>query len=73
MRVCDRLRPASFSCQAIKDSLVKIVNAQVLEVLQAVPDGEKLLRLVVEDLAFQQAIACFPYIEIRIGSVISAS
>lgn len=48
-----RQRPACFSCQAIKDSEVLIVNAQVLEVLEAVPDSQKLLRLVVEDLAFQ--------------------
>ena len=48
-----RQRPACFSCQAIEDSKVLIVNAQVIEVLEAIPDGQKLLRLVVEDLAFQ--------------------
>lgn len=46
-------RPAFFSCQAIEDSEVLIVNAQLIEVLEALPDGQKLLRLVVEDLAFQ--------------------
>lgn len=46
-------RPACFSCQAIENSEVLIVNAQAIEVLEAVPDGQKLLRLVVEDLAFQ--------------------
>ena len=48
-----RQRPACFSCQAIENSEVLIVNAQVIEVLEAVPDGQKLLRLVVENLAFQ--------------------
>ena len=48
-----RQRSACFSCQAIEDSKVLIVNAQVIEVLEAIPDGQKLLRLVVEDLAFQ--------------------
>lgn len=48
-----RQRPACFSCQAIEDSEVLIVNAKVVEVLEALPDGQKLLRLVVEDLAFQ--------------------
>ncbi|MBD2362466.1 Crp/Fnr family transcriptional regulator [Anabaena minutissima FACHB-250] len=48
-----RRRPACFSCQAIADSEVLIVNTQAIEVLETVPDGQKLLRLVVEDLAFQ--------------------
>lgn len=48
-----RQRPACFSCQAIEDSEVLIIDAQVIEVLEAVSDGQKLLRLVVEDLAFQ--------------------
>lgn len=48
-----RQRPAFFSCQAIEDSEVLIVNAEVIKVLEALPDGQKLLRLVVEDLAFQ--------------------
>lgn len=48
-----RRTPACFSCQAIKDSEVLIINTQVIDVLEAVPDGQKLLRLVVENLAFQ--------------------
>ena len=48
-----RQRSACFSCQAIEDSEVLILNTQVIEMLEAQPDGQKLLRLVVEDLAFQ--------------------
>ena len=48
-----RQKPACFSCQAIEDSEVLIINAQVIKVLETEPDGQKLLRLVVEDLAFQ--------------------
>jgi CRP-like cAMP-binding protein len=48
-----RQTPAHFSCQAIEDSKVLILNSQVIESLEAMPDGQKLLRLVVEDLAFQ--------------------
>jgi len=48
-----RQTPAYFSCQAIEDSEVLILNSQVIESLEAMPDGQKLLRLVVEDLAFQ--------------------
>ncbi|MEA5566166.1 Crp/Fnr family transcriptional regulator [Anabaena sp. UHCC 0399] len=48
-----RRRPACFSCQAIADSEVLIVNTQAIKVLETLPDGQKLLRLVVEDLAFQ--------------------
>ncbi|MGV2828369.1 Crp/Fnr family transcriptional regulator [Myxosarcina sp. GI1(2024)] len=45
--------PAYFSCQAIEDSEVLILNSQAIEVVETLPDGQKLLRLVVEDLAFQ--------------------
>ena len=48
-----RQKPACFSCQAIEDSEVLIINAQVIKVLETEPDGQKLLRFVVEDLAFQ--------------------
>ncbi|MBW4647790.1 MAG: Crp/Fnr family transcriptional regulator [Kastovskya adunca ATA6-11-RM4] len=48
-----RQTPACFSCQAIEDSEILILNSQVIEVLETMPDGQKLLRLVVEDLAFQ--------------------
>lgn len=48
-----RQKPACFSCQAVEDSEVLLINAQVIQVLETEPDGQKLLRLVVEDLAFQ--------------------
>ena len=48
-----RQKPACFSCQAIEDSEVLIVNTQAIKVLETEPDGQKLLRLVVENLAFQ--------------------
>ena len=48
-----RRKPACFSCQAIEDSEVLIMNRQAIEVLETEPDGQKLLRLVVENLAFQ--------------------
>lgn len=48
-----RQTPACFSCQAIEESDVLILNSQFFEVLETMPDGQKLLRLVVEDLAFQ--------------------
>ncbi len=44
--------PAYFSCQAIEDSEVLILNSQAIEIVETLPDGQKLLRLVVEDLAF---------------------
>lgn len=46
-------KPACFSCQAIEDSEVLIINSKVIETLENEPDGQKLLRLVVENLAFQ--------------------
>lgn len=48
-----RQKPACFSCQAIADSEVLIINTQVIEMLENKPDGQKVLRLMVEDLAFQ--------------------
>jgi CRP-like cAMP-binding protein len=48
-----RQTPAYFSCQAIEDSEILILNSQAIEILETLPDGQKLLRLVVEDLAFQ--------------------
>jgi CRP-like cAMP-binding protein len=48
-----RQTPAYFSCQAIEDSEILVLNLQVIEILETMPDGQKLLRLVVEDLAFQ--------------------
>ena len=46
-------KPACFSCQAIEDSEVLIIDLQVIKVLESEPDGQKLLRLIVEDLAFE--------------------
>lgn len=45
-------KPACFSCQAIEDSEVLIVNHQVLNVFEQVPEGQKFLRLHAENLAF---------------------
>ncbi|QLE59585.1 Crp/Fnr family transcriptional regulator [Nostoc sp. TCL26-01] len=48
-----RQRQSCFSCQAIEDAEVLILNQQAITALSAAPDGEKLLRLIVEYLAFQ--------------------
>ncbi len=47
-----RQKPACFSCQAIEDSEILIIDLQIVEILETEPDGQKLLRLIVEDLAF---------------------
>jgi CRP-like cAMP-binding protein len=46
-------RSACLSCQAIEDSEVLILDRQVIQVLESAPDGQQLLRLIVECLAFQ--------------------
>ncbi|AFY75077.1 cyclic nucleotide-binding protein [Synechococcus sp. PCC 7502] len=46
-------QPAYFSCQAIEDAEVLILNKQVIQVLESAPNGQKLLRLIVEYLAFR--------------------
>ncbi|MBD2231721.1 Crp/Fnr family transcriptional regulator [Phormidium tenue] len=46
-------RPAIFSCQAIEDSDVLILNRQVLTVLESASEGPQLMRQVVEFLAFR--------------------
>jgi CRP-like cAMP-binding protein len=46
-------QPACFSCQAIEASDVLLVNRQVIQTLEAAPDGQRLLRLIVEHLAFR--------------------
>lgn len=48
-----RQKPACFSCQAIEDSEVLTIGARAIAILENEPDGQKLLRLVVENLAFQ--------------------
>ena len=48
-----RQKPACFSCQAIEDSEVLTIGARAIATLENEPDGQKLLRLVVENLAFQ--------------------
>ena len=48
-----RQTPAYFSCQAIEDSKILILNTQAIALLETMPDGQKLLRLVVENLAFE--------------------
>lgn len=48
-----RHQPACFSCQAVEDSVVLLINNRAIEVLETLPNGQKLLRLVVEDLAYQ--------------------
>lgn len=46
-------QPACFSCQAIEDSKVLILDRQVIQILESAPDGQQLLRLIVEYLAFR--------------------
>lgn len=46
-------RPAIFSCQAIEDSEVLVLNRQMLATLEAAPEGQQLMRRVVEFLAFR--------------------
>jgi CRP-like cAMP-binding protein len=46
-------QPACFSCQAIEDSEVLILDQQIIQVLESAPDGQQLLRLIVEYLAFR--------------------
>lgn len=45
-------RPACFSCQAIVDSEVLLINEQALHSFEVSTDGQKLLRLHAESLAF---------------------
>jgi len=45
-------KPACFSCQAIEDSEVLIFNHRAMVLFEKAPGGQKLLRLVAEDLAF---------------------
>ncbi len=45
-------QPACFSCQAIEDSEVLLINHQVFQVFEVAPDGQKFLRLHAENLAF---------------------
>lgn len=45
--------PACFSCQAIEDSEVLVLNTQFFKAIEIMLDGQKLIRLVVEELAFQ--------------------
>ncbi|PZO44225.1 MAG: Crp/Fnr family transcriptional regulator [Pseudanabaena frigida] len=45
--------PACFSCQAIEDSEVLILNQQVIQALESALNGQQLLRLIVEYQAFQ--------------------
>ncbi|SRR5579883_564217 len=46
-------KPACFSCQALEDSEILILNQQVVHVLESAPDGQQLMRLIVEFLAFR--------------------
>ena len=45
-------KPACFSSQAIEDSEVLIFDRRAMAFFEAAPEGQKLLRLVAEDLAF---------------------
>lgn len=45
-------QPACFSCQAIEDSEVLLVNHQVFHLFEVTPDGQKFLRFHAESLAF---------------------
>ena len=44
--------PACFSCQAIEESEILIFDDRAMDFLENAPQGQKLLRLVAEDLAF---------------------
>lgn len=44
--------PASFSCQAIETSEIIIFDDRIMDVFENAPQGQRLLRLVAEDLAF---------------------
>ncbi|UBF28830.1 Crp/Fnr family transcriptional regulator [Kovacikia minuta CCNUW1] len=46
-------QPACFFCQAIENSEVLILNRQVIHVLESAPNGQQLMRLIVEFLAFR--------------------
>lgn len=48
-----RCSPAHFSCQAIEDSEVLIVTEQVIQAVERLTNGEKFIRLLVENLTFQ--------------------
>ena len=43
---------ACFSCQAIENSELLIFDARAMDFIENTPDGQKILRLVAEDLAF---------------------
>ena len=45
-------KPACFSCQAIENSEVLIFDRQAMIFFEQAPEGQKLLRMVAEDLAF---------------------
>ena len=45
-------KPACFSCQAIENSEVLIFDHRAMVFFEEAPEGQKLLRLVAEDLAF---------------------
>ena len=43
---------ACFSCQAIEDSEILVIDRKIIDFLENAPQGQKLLRLIAEDLAF---------------------
>ena len=43
---------ACFSCQAIEDSEIIVFDRKTMDFLENAPQGQKLLRLIAEDLAF---------------------
>lgn len=44
--------PACFSCQAIENSEILVFNRKAMDFFENAPQGQKLLRLIAEDLAF---------------------
>lgn len=49
-----RLRcPADFSCQAVEDSEIMVINHPLFNALESAPDGQKLIKMIVERLGFE--------------------
>lgn len=45
--------PADFSCQAIENSEIMVINHPLFNALESAPNGQKLLKLLVERLGFE--------------------
>jgi CRP-like cAMP-binding protein len=45
--------PADFSCQAVEDSEILVINHPLFNALESAPDGQKLIKMIVERLGFE--------------------